>query len=82
MNRILSYLLLIGVLSACGGTKEVSVPTAPQPEFPQAEIDAANDYFLRGIVAFELEDYDEALDLLSMAYLRLPQHAGVNFALA
>jgi tetratricopeptide (TPR) repeat protein len=82
MNRILSYLLFIGVVSACGGTKEVSVPTPPQPEFPQAEIAAANDYFLRGIVAFELEDYDEALDLLSMAYLRLPQHAGVNFALA
>jgi tetratricopeptide (TPR) repeat protein len=82
MNRILSYLLFIGVLSACASTKEVSAPTAPQPEFPQAEIDAANDYFLRGIVAFELEEYDEALDLLSMAYLRLPQHAGVNFALA
>lgn len=82
MNRILSSLILIGVLSACGGTKDVSVPMPQQPEFPQAEIDAANDYFLRGIVAFELEDYDEALDLLSMAYLRLPQHAGVNFALA
>lgn len=80
--RILTHLLLIGVMAACGGTKEVSRPTAPQSEFPQAEIDAANDYFLRGIVAFELEDYDEALDLLSMAYLRLPQHAGVNFALA
>lgn len=82
MNRILSYLLFFGVLAACSGTKDVSVSTPPQPEFPQAEIDAANDYFLRGIVAFELEDYDEALDLLSMAYLRLPQHAGVNFALA
>lgn len=81
MNRIPLFLLLIGMLAACGGSKELTT-VAPEPAFPQAEIDAANEYFLRGIVAFELEDYDEALDLLSMAYLRLPQHAGVNFALA
>lgn len=81
MIRILTIPMLFVVLSACGGTKSLG-PSATQPQFSQEELNQANDYFLRGIVAFELEDYDESLDLLSMAYLRLPEHAGVNYALA
>lgn len=81
MNRLLILAFAVVLVGACSGTKELP-PPAPVPQFTPEELNQANDYFLRGIVAYELEDYDEALDLLSMAYLRLPEHAGVNFALA
>lgn len=81
MPKLFSFFILIGLFAACSASKPpISQPTAPA--FSQEELDAANAYYLKGIVAFELEEYDEALDLLSMAYLRLPEHAGVNYALA
>lgn len=81
MKRLLVLALAVALFGACSSTKDL--PPAPAvPQFTPEELNQANDYFLRGIVAYELEDYDEALDLLSMAYLRLPEHAGVNFALA
>lgn len=81
MKRLLFLAFAVVLVGACSGTKELP-PPAPAPQFTPEELNQANEYFLRGIVAYELEDYDEALDLLSMAYLRLPEHAGVNFALA
>jgi len=44
-------------------------------------IDALDSY-IRGINAFENGEYEEALDLLTAAYLKNPESAGVNFALA
>lgn len=80
-RSILSLILITGI--ACQGTKPPPTVEAPiVPQFTQAELDQANTYFMQGVVAFELQDYEEALDLLMMAYLRLPEHGGVNFALA
>jgi len=44
-------------------------------------IDAQTKY-IAGIREFELENYEKALELLSEAYIKLPNHAGVNFAIA
>ncbi len=77
----LLFVLITGV--ACQSTKPpATVAAPPVPQFTQAELDQANTYFMEGVVAFELQEYEEALDLLMMAYLRLPEHGGVNFALA
>lgn len=38
--------------------------------------------FIDGIAAFENRDYQKALDLLTAAYVKLPAHPGINFALA
>ncbi|TYP93376.1 Tetratricopeptide repeat-containing protein [Fodinibius salinus] len=38
--------------------------------------------YINGIAAFEQEDYQQALTLLRSAYKTLPEHAGINFALA
>ena len=38
--------------------------------------------YIDGVTQFELEQYDQALELLSAAYIKLPDHAGVNYALA
>lgn len=44
-------------------------------------IDALDSY-IRGITAFENGEHEAALDLLTAAYLKNPESAGVNFALA
>ena len=45
------------------------------------EADATRLY-VKGINAFENEDYELALDFLTEAYLKVPGSAGINFALA
>lgn len=40
------------------------------------------DSYIRGINSFENGEYEEALDLLTVAYLKNPESPGVNFALA
>lgn len=47
-----------------------------------AEQAEAMDYYIRGIHAFENEDYERSVELLNSAYQLLPDYAGVNFALA
>ncbi len=38
--------------------------------------------YIDGLAAFENENYQQALELLKAAYVKLPEHAGINFALA
>lgn len=38
--------------------------------------------YIEGLQEFENANYERALDLLSTAYVKLPGHSGVNFALA
>ncbi|WP_138431320.1 tetratricopeptide repeat protein [Fodinibius saliphilus] len=42
----------------------------------------ARSAYIDGLAAFENEDYQHALELLKSAYVKLPDHAGVNYALA
>ncbi|NGP89150.1 tetratricopeptide repeat protein [Fodinibius halophilus] len=42
----------------------------------------AQSAYIDGLAAFENEDYQHALDLLKAAYVKLPDHPGVNYALA
>jgi tetratricopeptide (TPR) repeat protein len=42
----------------------------------------AHSDFIEGVAAFENKDFRKALDLLNSAYVKLPDHPGVNFALA
>jgi len=48
----------------------------------EQELINAQTEYIKGLEEFENENYERALDHLSMAYSRLPGHAGVNFALA
>ena len=54
-----------------GSLKEISVDNA-----------GAIQSYIDGVTAFENGDYEEALDLLTATYLKLPDSGGVNFALA
>ena len=40
------------------------------------------EYYVQGISDFENEEYEQALDNLTAAHLKLSEHAGVNYALA
>jgi tetratricopeptide (TPR) repeat protein len=42
----------------------------------------AMEYYIDGLSAFENEDYQQAIDYLNLAYLRIPDSAGVNYAMA
>jgi len=42
----------------------------------------AMEYYIKGLNAFENEEYQDALDHLNIAYLKLSKSAGVNYALA
>lgn len=75
-------LLATALLAACAAPRPAAETPPPAPAFTQEELDLANRNYMDGLVAFELGEYESALDLLSLAYLRLPDHAGVNFALA
>ena len=88
MQRIVSLLLVLFLVS-CSTSKEAtdSQPRSVQTQQPvinytEQELEEARDLYIKGLTAFELEEYNEALDLLTMAYIKLPDHAGVNFAMA
>jgi tetratricopeptide (TPR) repeat protein len=42
----------------------------------------AMEYYIDGLAAFENEEYQQAIDLLNLAYLRIPDSSGVNYAMA
>src|SRR5699024_946597 len=48
----------------------------------EQELVDAKTAYIKGLEAFENENYQQSLDLLSTAYLKLSEHAGVNYALA
>lgn len=88
MQRLIA-LFLLTFLAACSTSQKVndSTPSERQASEPiiiysDQEIADAKQFFIRGTTAFEMQDYEEALDLLTMAYIKLPNHAGVNYALA
>ena len=42
----------------------------------------AKQYFIEGVAALENEDYQDAIDLLNIAYLAIPDSPGVNYTMA
>ncbi|MCC5927264.1 MAG: tetratricopeptide repeat protein [Bacteroidetes bacterium] len=60
----------------------VPVSTREIPEYSAEDLAQAKAYYIQGITAFELQDFNEALDNLTMAYILVPDDAAVNFALA
>ncbi|MEX2600543.1 MAG: tetratricopeptide repeat protein [Balneolaceae bacterium] len=72
----LFVLALFSLLPLRGAAQDVSSPLTPTEE------NEAMNYFIQGVHAFENEEFEEALDYLNLAYLRLPDQAGINYALA
>lgn len=88
MNRIFS-IFVIFIVAACSTGKEVTQKTASEKErsepiivYTDEELAEAKSLYIRGMTAFEMQDYNDALDLLTMAYIKTPNHAGINYALA
>jgi tetratricopeptide (TPR) repeat protein len=86
------FVFLVLAMAACAGStkKTASVKEkAPYPKNLPAQLmpgDSAfaevESVYIKGIGAFEMGDYDNALDLLLSVYIKVPQFAGVNYALA
>ncbi len=88
MQRLIA-LFLLTFLAACSTSQKVNENTPSERHvsepiiiYSDQEIADAKQFFIRGTTAFEMQDYEVALDLLTMAYIKLPNHAGVNYALA
>lgn len=85
--------LLLTAFAACSGPKNVaqkeSQPTDPYQrdaidftiEGDTSLIHVRSEY-IEGIAQFELGNYYEAIDHLLTSYIKMPQFAGVNYALA
>lgn len=79
------YLLTKWLLFAMAGlivTSASKVSFAQQQKVNTQETIEAKSAYIDGLAAFENEDYQRALDLLNTAYVKFPDHPGVNFALA
>lgn len=48
----------------------------------EIEYSSAQTAYIDGLAAFENNDFEKAITLLNKAYVKLPEHAGVNYALA
>jgi len=88
LRYFLPLVLVIGTL-ACSSSRNASrdnaaipVSTREIPEYSAEDLAQAKAYYIEGITAFEMQDFNEALDHLTMAYILVPDDAGVNFALA
>lgn len=55
---------------------------AQEQDISEREFVEAKAAYIDGLTAFENNDYDKALTLLNKAYVKLPNHPGINFALA
>lgn len=74
---IKKYLVFVFV-----GLSILSQDLAAQQQMESNEYTEAHSAYIDGLAAFENEDYERALDLLNTAYVKLPDHPGINFALA
>jgi tetratricopeptide (TPR) repeat protein len=89
MQRLFSLLFATIFLFSCTSSREATTPesTVPVssreiPEYSAEDLAQAKAYYIQGITSFEMQDFNEALDHLTMAYILVPDDAGVNFALA
>lgn len=76
MKNFLALLLLLIFLSGSG------ILYAQDSRTSSEDITRATEAYIEGIVHFENEEYERALDYLTAAHLKLHDKAGVNFALA
>ncbi len=53
-----------------------------QSETAERELIDGQSAYIKGLEEFENANYERALDLLTSAYVKLPENGGVNFALA
>lgn len=76
MKNLLALLLLLYFIQGPGDLFAQDSRTSSD------EISRATKAYIEGIVHFENEEYERALDYLTVAHLKLHNQAGVNYALA
>ncbi len=77
-NRVVSAYIFTVVLCVFA-TSSIS---AQNQTVEEQEHIAAQTAYIDGLAAFENNNYDKAISLLNKAYVKLPNHPGINFALA
>lgn len=81
MRIRLSYITLFILFSAVSTALQAQ-QTDDSARVSERQLIDGQAAYIEGLSEFENENYEKALDLLSAAYVKLPENAGVNFALA
>jgi tetratricopeptide (TPR) repeat protein len=83
---LFTTLLLTAGCTSSRKTADSAAATIPQgratEQYSQEDIARAKSLYIQGITAFEMQDFNQALDLLTMSYIIVPDDAGVNYSLA
>ena len=84
MHTILLHIRLIsaGVCIILLPVVATSLGFAQNQTVEEQEYIAAQTAYIDGLAAFENNNYEQAIKLLNKAYVKLPNHPGINFALA
>ncbi len=84
MHTILLHIRLIsaGVCIILLPVVATSSVFAQNQTVEEQEYIAAQTAYIDGLAAFENNNYEQAIKLLNKAYVKLPNHPGINFALA
>lgn len=84
-------LLILALIVGCAGSESVQKTeqqsqrkdySQPSDTLTASEMINAKSSYLKGLEEFEQENYEKALDYFTAAYIKLPNHSGVNYALA
>ncbi|HKK45905.1 MAG TPA: tetratricopeptide repeat protein [Balneolaceae bacterium] len=82
MRKPILHILLLFWMSSLLFWDSPSAKAQNKQSINDREFIQAQSAYIDGLAAFENEDYQKALQLLKTAYLKLPDLAGVNYALA
>ncbi len=80
-NKRIFFLKVLFCWSAFALFTSVHLVSGQTSQQPGGETEATRAY-IEGVTLFENEEYEEALEVLTFAHMKLPEEPGVNFALA
>src|SRR6056297_104387 len=80
-NRIF-ILTLIGALFLMGSAGLLHAQNNSGKEVSERDLINGESAYIEGLQEFENANYERALDLFSEAYVKLPENAGLNYAMA
>lgn len=82
MTNRLIILTLFGALMLLAPTASLFAQNNPGKRVSERDLINGETAYIEGLQEFESANYERALDLFSEAYVKLPENAGLNYAMA
>jgi tetratricopeptide (TPR) repeat protein len=81
-KRVLITALILIIAALSGPLFAQTTGDSKDSDITERDLIDGQSAYIKGLEEFENGNYERALDLLSTAYIKLPENAGVNFSLA